>query len=156
MTDKITFTSNGESHELSIDGSKTLRPGNVSPDMKLTATGSFNSLSKIVFNSGAEPIMTIHPDGRITLGENAQPTEAAAACIEAMSDMIQDMIKNAVSRQSTQSDALVAALVEASEGLKQDLLNRAEWDDDAKVVCAGAGAWPRFTTALAALQEQSK
>lgn len=58
--------------------------------------------------------------------------------------------------QPTQSDALVAALVEASEGLKQDLLNRAEWDDDAKVVCAGAGAWFRFTTALAALQEQEQ
>jgi hypothetical protein len=56
----------------------------------------------------------------------------------------------------TQSDALVAELVEASEGLKQDLLNRAEWDDDAKTVCAGAGAWLRFTAAIAALQEQSK
>jgi hypothetical protein len=56
----------------------------------------------------------------------------------------------------TQSDALMMALVEPSEGLKQDLLNRAEWDDDAKTVCAGAGAWLRFTTALAALQEQSK
>jgi hypothetical protein len=53
-----------------------------------------------------------------------------------------------------QTDALkVAALVEASEGLKQDLLNRAEWDDDAKAVCAGAGAWFRFTEALAALKE---
>jgi hypothetical protein len=58
--------------------------------------------------------------------------------------------------QPTQSDALVSALVEASEGLKQDLLNRAEWDEDVKVVCAGAGAWFRFVTALAALQEQSK
>ena len=56
-------------------------------------------------------------------------------------------------RQPTQTDALVAELVEASEGLKQDLLNRAEWDDDAKTVCAGTGAWLRFTTALAALQE---
>jgi hypothetical protein len=56
----------------------------------------------------------------------------------------------------TQTDALMMAQVEASEGLKQDLLNRAEWDDDAKTVCAGAGAWLRFTTALAALQEQSK
>ena len=45
----------------------------------------------------------------------------------------------------TQSDARVAELVEASEGLKQDFLNRAKW----------AGAWLRFTTALAALQEQS-
>jgi hypothetical protein len=49
-------------------------------------------------------------------------------------------------RQPAQSDALVAALVEASEGLKQDLLNRAKW----------AGAWLRFTTALGALQDQSK
>jgi hypothetical protein len=46
-----------------------------------------------------------------------------------------------------QVTALVEALVEASKGLKQDLLNRAEWDDDAKTVCAGAGAWFRFTTA---------
>ena len=46
----------------------------------------------------------------------------------------------------TQSDALKMELVEASEGLKQDLLNRAKW----------AGAWFRFTTALAALQEQRK
>ena len=50
----------------------------------------------------------------------------------------------------------VAALVEASEGLKRDLLHRAEWDDDAKVVCAGTSAWLRFTTALAALQETER
>ena len=49
----------------------------------------------IKFVKHGEPIMTIHADGRITLREDAQPTEAAAACIEAMSDMIQDMIKNA-------------------------------------------------------------
>lgn len=103
MTDKITFTSNGESHELPIDGSKTLRPGNVSPSTKLTATGSFNPQSKIVFNSGTRPTMTIHADGRITLSDDAQPTEAAAACIEAMSDMIQNMIKNAVLRAQEQS-----------------------------------------------------
>lgn len=35
MTDKITFTSNGERHELPIDSSKTLRVGNVSPSTKL-------------------------------------------------------------------------------------------------------------------------
>ena len=56
--------------------------------------------------------------------------------------------------EEQQTDALkMAALVEASEGLKQDLLNRAEWDDDAKAVCAGSGAWFRFTEALAALKE---
>jgi hypothetical protein len=100
VTDKITFTSNGESHDLPIDSSKTLRPGSVSPDMKLTVTGSFNPPPLIVFRPQAsgEPIMTIHPDGRITLGENAQPTEAAAACIEAMSSMIENMIKAAHDR----------------------------------------------------------
>jgi ArsR family metal-binding transcriptional regulator len=55
------------------------------------------SLTLLERTSG-EPIMTIHADGRITLREDAQPTEAAAACIRAMSDMIQDMIKNAVLR----------------------------------------------------------
>jgi hypothetical protein len=100
MTDKITFTTNGGQHELPIDGSKTLRPGNVSPDMKLTVAGSFNPPPLIVFRPQAsgEPIMTIHPDGKITLGENAQPTEAAAACIEAMSDMIKNMVKAAHDR----------------------------------------------------------
>ena len=50
---------------------------------------------KIMLGSGREPAMTIHPDGRITLGENVQPTEAAAACIEVMGDMIQSMIDRA-------------------------------------------------------------
>ena len=77
----------------------------LSPDMKLTATGSFNSSSKIVFNSGTRPIMTIHADGRITLRDDAQPTEAAAACIEAMSDMIQDMIKNAADAKTVWGEA---------------------------------------------------
>ena len=40
MTDKITFTIGGERHELPIDGSKTPRVGNVSPDMKLDLTAS--------------------------------------------------------------------------------------------------------------------
>ena len=97
MTDKITFKTNGEEHVLPIDSSKTLRVGSVSPDMKLTVTGSLLPPPLITFNQqGAGPIMTIHPDGRITLGENAQPTEAAAACIEAMGDMIQNMIRLAV------------------------------------------------------------
>jgi ArsR family metal-binding transcriptional regulator len=55
----------------------------------------------IKFANHGEPIMTIHPDGKITLGEKADPTEAAAACVEAMSDMIQNLISNAV-----QADAL--------------------------------------------------
>lgn len=54
---------------------------------------------KIALGSGKEPAMTIHPDGKITLGENAEPTEAAAACIDAMSHMIQCIIDRAVSEE---------------------------------------------------------
>lgn len=98
MTDKITFKIGGEDHTLPIDSSKTLRVGSVSPSMKLTAATAGLSIppQKIVFNQNTQPIMTIHPDGSITLGENAQPAEAAAACIEAMGDMIQNMIRLAV------------------------------------------------------------
>jgi len=61
----------------------------------------------IKFVKHGEPIMTIHADGRITLREDAQPTEAAAACIEAMSDMIQNLISNAV---QVERDAIIAWL----------------------------------------------
>ena len=123
----------------------------LSPDMKLTATGSFNPQSKIVFNSGTRPTMTLHADGRITLSDDAQPTEAAAACIEAMSDMIQDRIKNAVSRQPTQSDALR----EENERLRALLARTVNL---AEVYAEGTGT--NFKEAMAegraALQEQSK
>jgi hypothetical protein len=57
--------------------------------------------------------------------------------------------------EALQADkAKLRKVVEASEGLKRDLLHRAKWDDDAKVVCAGTSAWLRFTEALAALQEK--
>lgn len=49
----------------------------------------------------------------------------------------------------TDMKAEIARLRAASIGLRDDLLERAEWDDDAvKVVCAGNGAWRRFNDAL--------
>jgi hypothetical protein len=41
-------------------------------------------------------VLIIRPDGKIELGAGADPTEAAAQCIEAMSGMMQTMIDNAV------------------------------------------------------------
>lgn len=41
-----------------------------------------------------------------------------------------------------------SALLKAAVDLRDDLLNRAEWDGDAKVVVAGAGAWFRFNEAI--------
>ena len=97
MTDKITFTAGGERHELPIDGSKTPRVGSISPEHKLTVTGCLMPPPMITFRKrDASVVMTIHPDGRITLGEDADPTEAAATCIEAMGEMIQNMLKIAV------------------------------------------------------------
>ena len=77
---------------------------NVSPSTKLTVEGSIVGSNmgapKIVFTSQtAAPVMTIHPDGKITLGDDAEPTEAAAACIEVMDGMIQNLIRNAVQKE---------------------------------------------------------
>ena len=60
------------------------------------------------FTPSYNAAMTIHQDGRITLGENAQPTEAAAACIDAMSHIIQDMIRKAAADERA---AIVAWLM---------------------------------------------
>jgi hypothetical protein len=71
---------------------------------KLTVTNPAPPL--IAFHqSGTGPVMTIWPDGKIELGEDADPTEAAAQCIEAMSGMIQSMIENAVDAR----EALIVA-----------------------------------------------
>ncbi len=87
---------------------------NISPEMKLDVTGSIvgsNMLPpKIVFTwpQTKGPIMTINNDGKITLGEDADPTEAAAACIEAMDGMIQNLISNAAQKERA---AIVAWLL---------------------------------------------
>jgi hypothetical protein len=98
---KFKFTLNGEESVLAVDDGMTMRVGNVSPSMELTVGTLAPSLIVFMNQQNDEPVMTIHPDGKITLGEKADPTEAAAACIEAMSGMIQDMIKNAVLREQS-------------------------------------------------------
>ena len=68
-----------------------------SPEHKLIVTERFVPTSSITFRKrDASAVMTIHPDGRITLGDDAKPTEAAATCIEAMGEMIETLIDTAV------------------------------------------------------------
>jgi hypothetical protein len=98
---KFKFTLNGEESVLAVDDGVTMRVGSVSPSMRLTVGTLAPPLIAFMNQQNNEPVMTIHPDGKITLGEKADPTEAAAACIEAMSGMIQDMIKNAVLREQS-------------------------------------------------------
>jgi hypothetical protein len=70
--------------------------------------------------------MTIWPNGKIELANGADPTEAAAQCIEAMSGMIQSMIENAVqAREALIAEWLrnrgmhhIPALIEKEEHLK--------------------------------------
>ncbi len=82
---------------------KSWHRSSISPEMKLDVSrigGSNMGPPKIVFTSQTvAPVMTIHPDGKITLGDGADPTEAAAACIEAMDGMIQNLIRNAVQKE---------------------------------------------------------
>jgi hypothetical protein len=86
---------------------------------------------KIIFTSQSSgPVMTIHPDGRITLGDDAKPTEAAAECVNAMSHMIQNLIDNAVQEErnrvvawlrisvNSAARSLISAQIEAGEHLK--------------------------------------
>ena len=96
----------------------------------MKVVGSNMGPPKIVFSSqSAGPVMTIHPDGRITLGDDAKPTEAAAECIKAMDSMIQNLIGNAVQAErnrvvsylQTNADPIVrnwiSAQIEAKEHL---------------------------------------
>jgi len=81
-----------------------------SPEMKLTVEGTFSAWDMgpptIIFSSQSSgPVMTIHPDGRITLGDDAKPTEAAAECVNAMSHLIQNQIDNAA---QTERDRVVS------------------------------------------------
>lgn len=110
MTDKIKFTINGEESVLAVDDGMTMRVGSVSPSMELTVgtvVPSKIAPPLIVFmnQQNNEPVMTIHPDGKITLGEKAEPTEAAAACIKAMDGMLRDMISNAVQAERNRAVA---------------------------------------------------
>ena len=62
-------------------------------------------------------------------------------------------IAEAIAAWNTRTpDSVIAELGKAAQGLKADLLERAEWDGDVRVVCAGAGAWARFCNALAKLE----
>jgi hypothetical protein len=63
-------------------------------------------------------------------------------------------LKQALIEELKADNDMLRKVVEASEGLKRDLLHRAKWDDDAKVVCAGTSAWLRFTEALEALEKK--
>ncbi len=71
------------------------------PETKLTVDGEFTRIGSlephsITFHSNARPVMTILPSGKIELGEDADPTEAASQCIEAMGATLTGMINNAV------------------------------------------------------------
>lgn len=64
---------------------------------------------------------------------------------------LEDLIieQRATAREAEALRAETARLRGAALGLRADLLNRAEWCPDAgKVVCAGNGAWQRFSAAL--------
>lgn len=76
------------------------------------------------------------------------PVEANAnarrivACVNALAGIPIEAIESGV----------VAELVEAARGLKNELIDRAVWDGDARVVSAGTGVWARFCNALAKLE----
>jgi hypothetical protein len=64
---------------------------------KITTEGTATRQPTITFHDNSfKPVMIIRPDGKIELADHADPTEAAAQCIKAMSQMIANMIDKAV------------------------------------------------------------
>ena len=55
-----------------------------------------NHTFRLNTNDGNKRILTFQPDGKIILHDDADPTEAAKQCLDALSGMIQDMIRSAV------------------------------------------------------------
>lgn len=51
-----------------------------------------------VESQDAKELLTIHPDGRITVSEDAQPTETAKLVLEAMQSMVQGMLRREYQR----------------------------------------------------------
>ncbi len=97
-----------------------------SPETKLTVEGSLiesDGPPSIVFRSSAAPVMTIHPDGKITLSDGADPTEAAAACVEGMSHMIQNQINKAT---QAERDRIAAWLRRIGKPQLADAIEREE------------------------------
>jgi hypothetical protein len=94
-----------------------------SPETKLTVDGTISAWDMgpptIVFFSSQSggPVMTIHPDGTITLGDDAKPTEAAVECINAMDHMIRDMIDNAVQAERNRVIGVIKARIDIYDSL---------------------------------------
>lgn len=139
MTDKITFTTNGESHELPIDGSKTLRPGNVSPDMKLTAHRS-KAMDKL-------PVTQADRDLRNALIDHWDDLPKAG--IDEL--LAAHRSGECFLRQPTQSDALREALETARDYVADVAVGNIHFNDNIKAMAA-----EDLTRIDAALQEQSK
>ncbi len=81
-------------------------------------------------------------DRQISYKEAEGNARRAAACVNALAGIPIEAIESGV----------VAELVEAARGLKNELIDRAVWDGDARVVSAGTGVWARFCNALAKLE----
>ena len=62
-------------------------------DLKFTGISSEMPPPLITFNSNCRPIMTIKPDGKIILHDDADPTEAAKQCLDAMQHLLQEMLQ---------------------------------------------------------------
>ena len=116
MSDKIKFTVGGElRHDLPIDGSKTLRGGDISPETKMTVMGVFNPPPLITFRARDEPVMTIHPGGKITLGDNAEPT-ACGGCYKSDEQVLRE--QNAELLEALESLLLVGDFRKGCEDVK--------------------------------------
>lgn len=92
---------------------KLVVDGEFGPDRASLSELKFTSISLemppplITFNAVNRPILTIKPDGKIILHDDADPTEAAKQCLDAMHYMLQDMLQK---REDATVEAIAAWL----------------------------------------------
>ena len=112
---------------------KRFPDGTAKPFLPPSEYAELRDDDRFLYNEGTTPSARITGDkGRENPAEGAPYGEGLIGRITAL-------------------EAREAELVEAAEALKQDLLERAEWDrsEAVKIVAAGNGVWSRFCATLA-------
>ena len=90
--DSVGVSAVSPSTKLVVDGECDPDRASLS-DLKFTSISSEMPPPLITFNSNCRPIMTIKPDGKIILHDDADPTEAAKQCLDAMQHLLQGMLQ---------------------------------------------------------------
>lgn len=105
--DSVGISAVSPSTKLVVDGEFDPDRASLS-ELKFTSISSEMPPPLITFNAVNRPILTIKPDGKIILHDDADPTEAAKQCLDAMQHLLHGMLQK---QEDETRAALVAEIV---------------------------------------------